>query len=137
MLAHKALASVRRWVVVRGLQLAFCDSVAAVVAGPWTDGERPQWIESPLEEAQPAMSQRTVERVIGRLVTDEELRFEFTRAPRETLANLAELGWELTAVEIDALLRTDLRLWSDAAARVDPRLQCSSLKSGEDRGERA
>ena len=82
------------------------------------------------------MSQRTIEKLIGRLVTDEDLRLEFTRAPKETLANLAELGWELTAVEIDALLRTDLRLWSDAAARVDPRLQCCSLKSGEDRGER-
>jgi hypothetical protein len=90
-----------------------------------------------LDEEEPAMSQRTVERLIGRLVTNEELRLEFTRAPRETLATLAELGWELTSVEVDALLRTDIRLWSDAAARVDPRLQCSSLKSGEERGERA
>jgi len=83
------------------------------------------------------MSQRTVERLIGRLVTDEEVRLEFTRAPRETLATLADLGWELTGVEVEALLRTDIRLWADAAARVDPRLQCSSLKSGEEGGERA
>jgi hypothetical protein len=77
------------------------------------------------------MSQRNIERVIGRLVTDEEFRLEFSRAPREMLANLAELGWELTGVEIDALLRTNIRLWSDAAARVDPRLQRCSLKTGE------
>src|SRR5579862_5180420 len=32
-----------------------------------------------------AMSQRIVERIIGRLVTDEEQRLEFTRAPRGTL----------------------------------------------------
>ena len=83
------------------------------------------------------MSQRNIERVIGRLVTDEEFRLEFSRTPREMLANLAELGWELTGVEIDALLRTDITLWSDAAARVDPRLQRCSLKTGEEGGERA
>ena len=83
------------------------------------------------------MSQRTVERVIGRLVTDEELRLEFTRAPKETLAALADLGWELTRVEVDALLHTDIRVWSIAAARIDPRLQRSSLKTGEKGGERA
>jgi hypothetical protein len=82
------------------------------------------------------MSQRTVERLIGRLVTDEELRLEFTRAPKETLAALAEQGWELTGVEVDALLHTDIRLWPDAAARLDPRLQCSSLKTGEGRRKR-
>jgi hypothetical protein len=81
------------------------------------------------------MSQRTVERVIGRLVTDEELRLEFTCAPKQTLAALAEQGWELTGVEVAALLHTDIRLWSDAAARMDPRLQCCSLKSGEERRE--
>ena len=90
-----------------------------------------------MDEAEPAMSQRTIERVVGRLVTDEEFRLEFSRAPRRTLTNLAELGWELTGVEIDALLRTDLRLWSDTAARVDPRLQRCSLKTGEEGGELA
>ena len=90
-----------------------------------------------MDEVEPAMSQRTVERLIGRLVTDEELRLEFMRAPKRTLATLAELGWELTNVEVEALLRTDIRLWSDAAARVDSLLQCSSLKIGEGPGERA
>jgi len=75
------------------------------------------------------MSQRTVERVIGCLVTDEELRREFTRAPRETLAALTEQGWELTGVEVAALLHTDIKLWPDVAARMDPRLQRCSLKS--------
>jgi len=81
------------------------------------------------------MSHRTIERVIGRLLTDEELRREFTRAPKRTLAELAEQGWELTRLEVDALLTIEVRLWSDVAARIDPRLQRCSLKTHEDAGE--
>jgi hypothetical protein len=74
------------------------------------------------------MSHRTIERVIGRLLTDEELRYEFTRAPSRTLAALHEQGWELTRVEVDALLAIEIRLWAEVAARIDPRLQRCSLK---------
>ena len=41
------------------------------------------------------MSQRNVELLIGRLVTDEELRHRFARAPLETLEAMAERGCEL------------------------------------------
>jgi hypothetical protein len=75
------------------------------------------------------MAHRTVERLIGRLVTDEELRHEFVRSPKRTLAALGEQGWELTPLEIDALLAIEVRLWSDVAARIDPRLQRCSLKT--------
>jgi len=75
------------------------------------------------------MSQRTIERVIGRLLTDEELRREFTRFPRRTLVELNEQGWELSRLEVDALLATEIRLWSEVAARIDPRLQRCSLKT--------
>ena len=75
------------------------------------------------------MSHRTVERVIGRLLTDEELRFEFIRAPGRTLAELSEQGWELSRLEVDALLAIEIGLWSEVAARIDPRLQRSSLKT--------
>ena len=78
------------------------------------------------------MSHRTIERVIGRLLTDEELRHEFIRAPRRTLADLNEQGWELSRLEVDALLTMDVRLWSDVAARIDPRIQRCSLKSHDD-----
>jgi hypothetical protein len=81
------------------------------------------------------MSHRTIERVIGRLLTDEELRREFIRAPKRALAELAEQGWELTRLEVDALLTIEVRLWSDVAARIDPRLQRCSLKTHEDEGE--
>jgi hypothetical protein len=78
------------------------------------------------------MSHRTIERIIGRLLTDEELRFKFTRSPKRTLTELGEQGWELTRIEVDALLAMELRLWSEVAARIDPRLQRCSLKNGED-----
>jgi hypothetical protein len=45
------------------------------------------------------MSHRTIERVIGRLLTDEELH-EFIRSPRRTLAELSEQGWELSRLEV-------------------------------------
>ena len=79
------------------------------------------------------MSHRTIERVIGRLLTDEELRREFTRAPKRTLVELAEQGWELTCLEVDALLTMEVRLWSDVAARIDPRLRrCSRKTQGDE-----
>jgi hypothetical protein len=75
------------------------------------------------------MSQRTLERVIGRLLTDEELRHEFTRSPRRTMAELTEQGWDLSGLEIEALLAIDIGLWSETAARIDSRLQRCSLKT--------
>jgi hypothetical protein len=75
------------------------------------------------------MSQRTIERVIGRLLTDEELRDEFTKSPRQTLSDLSEQGWELSRLEVDALLAIDIGLWSEVAARIDSRLQRCSLKT--------
>jgi hypothetical protein len=75
------------------------------------------------------MSHRTIERVIGRLLTDEDWRREFSYAPRQTLVALAEQGWELSRLEVDALIRTDVRVWSDAAARIDSQLQRCSLKT--------
>jgi hypothetical protein len=75
------------------------------------------------------MSQRTIERAIGRLLTDEELRREFIRSPTRTLAKLNEQGWELTRLEVDALLATEVSLWPEVAARIDRRLQRCSLKT--------
>ena len=74
------------------------------------------------------MSQRHVELLIGRLVTDEELRRRFSRAPFETLAALSEQGCELTAGEIDALVSADSQLWGKVAAKLPSRLQRCSLR---------
>jgi len=81
------------------------------------------------------MSQRNVELVIGRLVTDEELRLRLTRAPLETLESMAERGCELTRGEIVALLEIDVSLWSRVAARLPSRLQRCPLKADSGSGE--
>jgi hypothetical protein len=75
------------------------------------------------------VSQRTVQLVIGRLVTDEDLRLQFIERPRETLSELHEQGFDLTADEIDALLESDRQLWRLMARRLHPRLQRSSPRS--------
>jgi hypothetical protein len=69
------------------------------------------------------MSQRNVEILLGRLLTDEDLRRNFARAPFETLTAFSEQGWELTRGEIDALTETDAHLWSRVAAKLPSRLQ--------------
>jgi len=78
------------------------------------------------------LSHRTVERIIGCLLTDEELRRKFTRFPRRTLAELSEQGWELSQLEREALLATDISLWSVVAARIDSRLRRSRLETHDD-----
>ncbi len=76
------------------------------------------------------MGQRSVEILIGRLVTDEELRRRFVAEPRETIRLEQLRGLELTASEVAALLATPVALWGPLAAAVDPRLQKASLKRG-------
>ena len=78
------------------------------------------------------MSQRTVELVIGRLLTDEELRMHFAQDPIATLADFCERGFELTRGEIDALLQIDAKVWAQTAARIHPRLQRTSLRMSSD-----
>jgi hypothetical protein len=74
------------------------------------------------------MGQRSVEILIGRLVTDEELRRRFVAEPRQTIRLVQQLGLELTATEVDALLASPLALWESLTAALDPRLQKASLK---------
>jgi hypothetical protein len=75
------------------------------------------------------MSQKHVELLIGRLLTDEDLRDAFTRAPFETLADYLQQGWDLSRGEIDAFIQTDLGFWTAAAAQLPSRLRRSSLQS--------
>ena len=57
------------------------------------------------------MSQRMVEIVIDRLLTDEELRARFALARIETLFELSLDGFDLTPNEVDVFMRTDARVW--------------------------
>jgi hypothetical protein len=73
------------------------------------------------------MSQRNVELLIGRLVTDEAFRVMFIRDPAATLAQFIEWGYELTRLEMAALEATDPGLWTRTAEQIDARLQKVSL----------
>jgi hypothetical protein len=75
------------------------------------------------------MSQRNVEMLIGRLMTDEELRLRFVRQPFETLADLCQKGYEFSKGEIDAFLQTDTEVWTSGAERISARLQRCSLRT--------
>jgi hypothetical protein len=74
------------------------------------------------------MAQKVVQFIIGQILTDEELRANFLEQPLDTLASLREQGFELTASEIDALVRTDRRLWRSGAKWIDARLQRCRLR---------
>lgn len=79
------------------------------------------------------MAQKNVQLIIGQILTDEEFRSDFLERPTEILASLRDRGFELTPVEMDALTRTDRRLWAIGAEWVDGRLQRCRLNGGERR----
>lgn len=79
--------------------------------------------------------QRVIELLIGRLVTDEAFRSEFIADPNKTLTALTERGFDLSAIEIAALVETDPALWVHAADGIDPRLQKASLKNASRTGQ--
>jgi hypothetical protein len=75
------------------------------------------------------VTQRSIEVVIGRLVTDEEFRATFVKDPHQVIEQLVERGIHLTPAEVAALMATDAGLWDRVADDVDPRLQKADLKS--------
>ena len=74
------------------------------------------------------MSQRIVEALIGRLVTDEDFRRRFRDSPATLIDELIASGTPLTAVERRALLRMDAAQCERFADQVDPRLQKLCLR---------
>jgi hypothetical protein len=83
------------------------------------------------------MSQKTVQLIIGQILTDEEFRSDFLERPIETLMSLRDRGFELTNVEVDALTQTDRRLWAVGAEWVDQRLQRCRLVDGDQKRRRS
>jgi len=80
-------------------------------------------------EAGLVVTQRCIESVIGRLVTDEDFRAMFLNDPHQALGELLERGTHLSHGEIAALIAIDSTLWERVAAEIDPRLQKASLKT--------
>jgi hypothetical protein len=74
------------------------------------------------------LSQRSIELLIGRIVTDEGFRLSFLKDPAATLGEFIDSGHELTAVEIQALAASSPLFWREVAERLDPRLQKVALK---------
>ena len=78
------------------------------------------------------MSQAHVERVVGRLVTDEGFRREFERDPLAALRGICACGVELTDIETRALASLDPRRIARFAEMLDPRLlKCCLNTPGE------
>ena len=69
------------------------------------------------------MSHDNVERLIGRLVTDEGFRRLFAADPTTALESVARGGHALTDSERRALVSLDARRVARLAAEIDPRLQ--------------
>ena len=65
--------------------------------------------------------------LIGRLITDERFRADFTRDPESVLRSLVDHGFELSRIELAALLNTDPLIWARTADAIDPRLQKITL----------
>lgn len=65
------------------------------------------------------MSQRAVESVLGRLITDVDFRARFLARPAEACR---ENGDVLTARETEALLRIDLGALHAIAVTLDPKI---------------
>ena len=65
------------------------------------------------------MSQRDVERTLGRLLTDDSFRRDFFRNPARACL---ELGLQLARHEVDALLRVPPQGLATIAAQLDDRI---------------
>lgn len=77
------------------------------------------------------MSQRTVEQIVGRLVTDEGYRRRFAADPRRAIEELVRWGCELNGCERRALLRLDVQRFDRLADAIDPSLLKADLSGGE------
>ncbi len=76
------------------------------------------------------MSQRSVEQVIGRLVTDEGFRDRFAADPGIAIQELVDGGLELNGCELRALTALDPDRIARFAEAIDPRIQKVDLQRG-------
>ena len=77
------------------------------------------------------MSQRSVEQMIGRLVSDEGFRRGFEAGREVVLDEMISTGLWLTPAEHRALLDLELTAFSRFARRLDPRLRKVSARNNQ------
>jgi hypothetical protein len=75
------------------------------------------------------MSQRDVERTLGRLLTDPGFRRDFFRSPARACL---EFGLQLAAHEVEALLRVPPRPLASLARHLDDRICRLDIEGGND-----
>ena len=81
------------------------------------------------------MTHRNVETLIGRLATDPFLRRRFADNPTALLRELTHHGFELTAVELEALASTDADAIRSFANALDRRIRRVELAPVSDTHE--
>jgi len=72
------------------------------------------------------MSQRDVEKLLGKILTDDDFRQSFFPVGRHSFEFAASHGLELTAVERSALSSLKSRAFECLARSLDPRISRSS-----------
>jgi hypothetical protein len=80
------------------------------------------------------MSQRGVERTLGKLITDEDFRESFLADP---LTATVHIGVELTSAEVEALGRIPVHLLTDLSQRLDGRICRVHVPAASSRKETA
>jgi hypothetical protein len=75
-----------------------------------------------------SMSQRDVERALGRMLTDEGFQQDFFRDPARTCLLL---GIQLEPQEVEALLRVPRSMLATLGARLDDRICRLNIQRGE------
>lgn len=76
------------------------------------------------------MSQRSVEKLLGRILTDDDFRRSFFPLGRASFELAAANGLDLTPIERSALCSLNLRRFQLLAQTLDPRI--SRCPSSED-----
>jgi hypothetical protein len=83
----------------------------------------------PYQDAGADMAQRSIEILIGKLITDEAFRSAFNHEPYATIGAFMIAGHNLTGVEIDAVTATPAEVWQVFAEHIDCRLQKARLST--------
>ena len=73
------------------------------------------------------MSQKGVECLIGRLITDRAMRERFERDRLALLANIRNEGYDLNAFEVEVLRKLDAGMLERFSSRLDGVIQRAPL----------